>query len=75
MAVQFSDVEAYERYMGRWSRRLAPLFVAFAGVQDGDRVLDDHPVVPARAKIRTTHSLSEIALGLGLQYGEPIGDR
>jgi len=26
--------------MGRWSRRLAPLFVAFAGVQDGDRVLD-----------------------------------
>lgn len=40
MAVQFSNVEAYERYMGRWSRRLAPLFVEFAGVQDGDRVLD-----------------------------------
>lgn len=26
--------------MGRWSRRLAPLLVRFAGVSDGDRVLD-----------------------------------
>ncbi len=26
--------------MGRWSRRLAPLFVTFAGVTEGDRVLD-----------------------------------
>lgn len=40
MAVKFSNAEAYERDMGRWSRRLAPLFVEFAAVKDGDRVLD-----------------------------------
>jgi SAM-dependent methyltransferase/L-amino acid N-acyltransferase YncA len=36
----FSEAEAYERFKGRWSRRLAPFFVRFAGVQDGDAVLD-----------------------------------
>jgi ubiquinone/menaquinone biosynthesis C-methylase UbiE len=36
----FSEAQAYERFMGRWSRRLAPLLVGFAGVQDGDTVLD-----------------------------------
>jgi SAM-dependent methyltransferase len=36
----FSESEGYERFMGRWSRRLAPLFVTFAGVIEGDRVLD-----------------------------------
>lgn len=30
----------YDRYMGRWSRRLAPLFLDFAGVDGVDRVLD-----------------------------------
>lgn len=32
--------EAYEDFMGRYSRRLAPLFADFAGVRGGDRVLD-----------------------------------
>src|SRR5262245_61537247 len=36
----FSESDRYERFMGRWSRRLAPLFVTFAGVTEGDRVLD-----------------------------------
>jgi hypothetical protein len=36
----FSESDGYERFMGRWSRLLAPLFVTFAGVTDGDRVLD-----------------------------------
>jgi SAM-dependent methyltransferase len=36
----FSGGGAYERFMGRWSRRLAPLLVTFAGVTDGDSVLD-----------------------------------
>jgi SAM-dependent methyltransferase len=36
----FSAAQAYERFMGRWSRDLAPLFVRFAGVRDGDTVLD-----------------------------------
>ena len=36
----FSAGDAYERFMGRWSRELAPLLVAFAGVRNGDEVLD-----------------------------------
>src|SRR5574339_220135 len=36
----FEAAEAYERDMGRWSKRLAPLFVEFVGIEDGDRVLD-----------------------------------
>ena len=36
----FSEAEAYERFMGRWSRRLASPFVKFAGLKDGDLVLD-----------------------------------
>jgi ubiquinone/menaquinone biosynthesis C-methylase UbiE len=31
---------AYDKFMGRFSSRLAPLFAEFAGVQPGDRVLD-----------------------------------
>jgi ubiquinone/menaquinone biosynthesis C-methylase UbiE len=36
----FEVAEAYERYMGRWSRQLAPLFVEFVGVRKGESVLD-----------------------------------
>ena len=36
----FSTGGAYERFMGRWSRDLAPLLVTFAGVRNGDDVLD-----------------------------------
>jgi SAM-dependent methyltransferase len=36
----FSASDAYERFMGRWSRELAPLLVKFAEVRDGDAVLD-----------------------------------
>src|SRR5450631_4942259 len=31
---------AYEHFMGRWSRQLSTLFVEFAGVSDGDCILD-----------------------------------
>ncbi len=34
------NAAAYEQSMGRWSRRLAPGFVAFAGLAPGERVLD-----------------------------------
>ena len=40
MAEMFSDAAAYDRYMGRWSRYLAPMFIEFAQVRDGDKVLD-----------------------------------
>jgi SAM-dependent methyltransferase len=32
--------EAYERYIGRWSRRVAPVFLAWLGVPGGRRWLD-----------------------------------
>src|SRR5215469_203351 len=39
-AAGFQNPEAYEKQMGRWSRRLAPLLIQFGGLADGDRVLD-----------------------------------
>lgn len=36
----FAESDAYERFMGRWSRRLAPLLVKFASVGERDSVLD-----------------------------------
>ena len=36
----FSQSDGYERFMGRWSRRLAPLLVEFARVGEGNEVLD-----------------------------------
>jgi SAM-dependent methyltransferase len=36
----FTNAEAYEHNMGRWSQRLAPLFIEFVGVRDADRVID-----------------------------------
>ena len=36
----FDNPEAYNRYMGRGSRRLADRFVEFVGIEDSDRLLD-----------------------------------
>jgi ubiquinone/menaquinone biosynthesis C-methylase UbiE len=36
----FTADDAYDRFMGRYSMRLAPLFAEFAGVREGQRVLD-----------------------------------
>ena len=35
-----TDGDAYELQMGRWSRRLAPLLIDFAGISRARRVLD-----------------------------------
>jgi SAM-dependent methyltransferase len=35
-----SDGDGYEIQMGRWSRRLAPLFIDFAGIGGAERILD-----------------------------------
>ena len=40
VAGMFSTGHAYDRFMGRWSRTLAPRFVRFAAVRDGEAVLD-----------------------------------
>jgi len=34
------DAAGYEQLMGRWSQKLAPLFIDFAGIADGERILD-----------------------------------
>ena len=34
------NADGYERLMGRWSKRLAPMLIDFAGLAEGDRVLD-----------------------------------
>ncbi|MGF7006719.1 class I SAM-dependent methyltransferase [Aminobacter sp. BE322] len=34
------DAAGYEQLMGRWSRKLAPLFIDFAGLAHGEKVLD-----------------------------------
>ena len=39
-AKMFTLGEGYERFMGRWSRLLAPQYIAFAGIRNGERVLD-----------------------------------
>lgn len=39
-ASMFGDAESYERFMGRWSRLVAPLLIDFAGIPDSGRVLD-----------------------------------
>jgi SAM-dependent methyltransferase len=36
----FSEADAYERFMGRWSRQLAPALVQYSEVSDGTAVLD-----------------------------------
>jgi SAM-dependent methyltransferase len=34
------EAAGYEQLMGRWSKRLAPLFIDFSGLADGEQVLD-----------------------------------
>jgi ubiquinone/menaquinone biosynthesis C-methylase UbiE len=34
------DAGNYEKLMGRWSRRLAPLFIAHAGIAEGEKILE-----------------------------------
>lgn len=36
----YSNPAAYDSFMGRWSARLAPLFISFVGVRKGQRILD-----------------------------------
>jgi SAM-dependent methyltransferase len=40
MAAMFANAIGYEQQMGRWSVRLAPLYVAFAQPKDAGRILD-----------------------------------
>jgi ubiquinone/menaquinone biosynthesis C-methylase UbiE len=39
-AFNVQNAAGYEQLMGRWSQKLAPLFIGFAGVADGEAILD-----------------------------------
>ncbi len=56
--------EGYDQYMGRWSKRLAPLFLEFAGAADGERIIDVGCgtgsltfLIPDRANISTIEAI------------------
>jgi SAM-dependent methyltransferase len=56
--------DRYDQYMGRWSRRLAPLFLDFAGVADGERIIDVGCgtgsltlLIPGRANVSTIEAI------------------
>jgi SAM-dependent methyltransferase len=38
--MSYSNPAGYHHFMGRWSAQLAPSFIKFAGIEDGQRVLD-----------------------------------
>jgi SAM-dependent methyltransferase len=56
--------DGYDQFMGRWSRRLAPLFLDFAGIADGEHVIDIGCgtgsltlLIPGRANIASVEAL------------------
>ena len=60
----FSEAQAYEQFMGRWSRGMAPLLVQFAGVRDGEAVLDVGSGTGALAAALSQHAPSSRIVGI-----------
>ncbi|HEU5323829.1 MAG TPA: methyltransferase domain-containing protein [Methylomirabilota bacterium] len=63
-----TDPIGYERYVGRWSRRLAPLFAEFAGVGAGERVLD---VGCGTGDLILTLAAANVAAAIGIDVAAP----
>src|ERR1051326_2433267 len=54
----FANAEAYERFMGRWSRLVAPRLVGFAGLPARGRFLD------------VGSGTGSLAFAIGERYGQ-----
>src|SRR5208282_2758023 len=65
-----TDSAAYEHFMGRWSRRLAGPFLDFAGVREGDRVLD----VGCGTGVITAALAERGCIAVGVDASEPYLD-
>ncbi|MDQ2967475.1 MAG: hypothetical protein M3R37_04050 [Actinomycetota bacterium] len=67
--------EAYDAYMGRYADRIAPHLIAFAGVQEADRVLDVGCVGPGGAYCSSLDAGGRAALReeCRRQLGDPDG--
>jgi len=60
----FADAQAYERFMGRWSRLIAPLFVDFAGLEQAANILDVGSGTGALAATIVTRSQQYSVVGI-----------
>lgn len=60
----FTASDAYERFMGRWSRQLAPRLLTFTGLEDGDAVLDIGSGTGAMADAVVAASTSATVVGI-----------
>jgi len=65
-----TDSAAYEHFMGRWSLRLAGPFLDFAGVREGDRVLD----VGCGTGVITAALAERGCIAVGVDASEPYLD-
>jgi ubiquinone/menaquinone biosynthesis C-methylase UbiE len=67
-AAGFQNAEGYEKIVGRWSRRLAPLLIRFGGLSDGHRVLDVG--CGTCTLIFTLPEIPNIAMAIGIDLTE-----
>ena len=65
-----TDPAEYERFMGRWSERLAKPFLDFAGIRPGERVLD----VGCGTGVLTAALAKAGAQAVGIDASEPYLD-